>query len=155
MGWVSPIFYDELDLDDTDNNLSVNDTDGNRIKLKHKPPIHGILTLGVPQVPDGNNEDAIKFLREKAEDWSDKVRTRHLPPNEAWLGMPTTIIRLVTWTLPDLILLENKWKNLVAPALNAGLPCSCMYRNVAREVVHGPNDKHGIDIMNLYVQQES
>lgn len=41
----------------------------------------------------------------------------------------------------------------MAHILLDGLSTSGICRNIAREVLHGPNDEHGLDILNLYLHQ--
>ena len=76
-------YYDKPDLDDINDSLYGKNNDLNRIKLEHRSPTYGTLTLRVPQSPDDNSEDAINFLREKAGNWADKVRDGHLSQHKA------------------------------------------------------------------------
>ena len=113
------------------------------------------MTLGVPQVPDGNYVDAVAYLRNKSDEWADKVRIGHLLKKEAWLCMNITIIRSLVWPLPALCISEKDCKHILTPVLLSGLPASGICCTIHRNIVHGPTNEHGLDISNLHVYQGS
>ena len=51
------------------------------------------------------------------------------------------------------MLIREKCTRITAPVLASGLPASTIYRNMQRYVLHSTNDKHGLDIPNLYIYQ--
>lgn len=59
------------------NELEVRET------LEQVPSHVGRETLGVHLAPDGNQNDQLTVLLRKASEWADKIRTGHLPAQEA------------------------------------------------------------------------
>ena len=113
--------YEEPKICDTTNNMTVKNDDGGCVTLEHRSPIFGSITLGIPQAPDRNIKDSTKCLRYKAKVWANKVRADHLPKEESWLCMNSSITRSLVWTLPVLCLSEKECTNIIAPVLVSGL----------------------------------
>ena len=56
-------------------------------------------TLGVYFIPDDNNKDMLRVLKEKASLWLDQMRSGHLGCDESWRALVTTIMKTVEYPL--------------------------------------------------------
>lgn len=113
----------------------------------------GKCTLGVHLAPDGNNVDAVRHLRRKAEEWSDYINTGHLNKTDAWLATESTILKSLLYPLAALTLTDKECSHIIAPVLDAGLRSSAVCKNFPRAATYGPKSEGGLQLPNLYVQQ--
>jgi predicted lipid carrier protein YhbT len=112
----------------------------------------GRCTLGVHLAPDGNNNDAKRFLRHKAEEWSEYINAGHLNRQDAWLATESTILKSLLYPLALLTLMEKECNHIIAPVLESGLRSSSICKNFPRAVAYGPRNEGGLQLPNLYVQ---
>ena len=87
--------------------LTVCDENNIRHTLQQIPPNKGLETLGVFIAPDGSQNDQIQEMKRKASEWSEKLLKGHLPPEEAWHCMSTTIMKTLQYPLPALTLTKK------------------------------------------------
>ena len=121
--------------------------------LDQLEPSEARETLGVYLAPDGNNDEAVKRLREKAKAWSNLVTTGHLTAQDVRRAMDTTVIKSLEYPLPALTLSEKECKRIMAPVLEVALPKSNICRTYPRAVVYGPKGTLGLGLNNLYIVQ--
>ena len=76
-----------------DTSITVKDNEDQRQNLVQKEPHVAMKTLGVHLAPDGNNKEVASQLKEKALDWSEKIKTSHLDKAIAWKATETTICK--------------------------------------------------------------
>jgi hypothetical protein len=110
-------------------------------------------TLGVRLAPDGNNAAEAIFLRERVNDWADRIRTGHLPRKLVWESWQTTISKSIQYPLPATTLSESQCRSIMAPLLAQGLPGIGVVRSLKRDVVYGPVQYHGLGISCLFTFQ--
>jgi hypothetical protein len=60
---------------------------GGRASINHKPVEHAEKTLGGMTLPKGNINLAIEMMQEKAQQWINAVRTRHLHRHNIWFSL--------------------------------------------------------------------
>ena len=142
-------------LEETNVGLQVKDSEGNAKVIEKLAASDSRRTLGVRLAPDGNNEAEVKFLRERAQNWADRVRTGHLPRRLVWESMNTTILKSLQYPLPATTLTEEECRWIMAPLLAQGLPASGVVRSIPRAVVYGPVKFQGLGIPNLYTFQQT
>lgn len=159
--FVYPIVFDFDDQgkwsyqskDDVDFEFTVCDQNDERKPLNQLEPNDGQCTLGVHLAPDGNNNDAITYLTQKAEQWKDLINTGHLQRTDAWHALESTILKTLQYPLPALTLTETECNRIIRPVLDAGLNKVSICKKFPKAVVHGPNDEGGLNIPNLYTFQ--
>lgn len=97
-----------LQLEDIDSgHFTVLDCNDVRKPLPSVNINKGKETLGVYLAPDGNNQDAVKEMSNKAKQWSDNIRAGHINRNIAWQALETTIMKTLKYLLPALMLSEE------------------------------------------------
>jgi hypothetical protein len=126
-----------------------------RKSIERLPVSAASRILGVYIAPDGNNEEQVKQLRKKTEQWADRVRSGHLPKTDAWYYLQSTIKRSLLYPLLATTLTEKECKHIEAPALAAGLQAAGLPSNLPRSVVYGPDEYLGMNHGSLYHSQEA
>jgi hypothetical protein len=139
--------------DTVDYVFTVCDHNDERKPLRQLEPSNGQCTLGVHLAPDGNNNDAIEYLTQKATQWKDLITTGHLQRADAWLALESTILKTLQYPLPALTLSEKECNRIIRPVLDAGLNKASICKKFPKAVIHGPNDEGGLNITNLYTHQ--
>ena len=110
-------------------------------------------TLGVRLAPDGNNIAEVTFLRERVNNWADRIRTGHLPRRLVWESMQTTITKSIQYPLPATTLTEAQCRWIMAPLLAHGLSGIGVVRTMKRDVVYGPVKYQGLGLSCLFTFQ--
>ena len=142
-------------LEETNFELQVKDCEGHLKTIELLAASDARRTLGVRLAPDGNNDEEVWFLRERAKDWADRVRTGHLPRRLVWESMNTTILKSLQYPLPATTLSAEQCRSIMAPLLAQGLSSSGVVRSMPRVVVHGPIKFQGLGIPNLFTFQQT
>ena len=113
------------------------------------------MTLGIELAMDGNQEGEKAYLREKAEDFNDRLRTAPgLSKNAAWEAVKTQIIATFKYPAAAIQLTEADWDYICRPVLTAGLPKSGIAKNFPRQAVWGPQLFQGLGLMHPFHFQE-
>ena len=113
----------------------------------------GRCTLGVVLAPDGNNKDAVAYLRKKAETWASYIQTGHINRTDAWQALDSTIIKTIQYPIPALCLTQKECNHIMDPIIKASLPKSSIARTYPHKVLYGPKEEGGLDQTNLYIKQ--
>ena len=142
-------------MEETEAGLVVRDCDGNMKTIERLSVSDAQRTLGVRLAPDGNNEAEVKFLRERAQDWADRVRTGHLPRRLVWESMHSTILKSLQYPLPATTLTESQCRSIMAPLLAQGLASAGVVRTIPRAVVYGPVKFQGLGVPSLFTFQKT
>ena len=138
---------------ETPGELQVRDAVGVPTPLERVPVTEARRTLGVRLAPDGNNRAEVEYLRQQAVNWSDKLRTGHLPRYASWVSMNATIMRTLIYPLPATTLTYDECHYILSPVLQAGLPSSGIARTFPRTIVHAPLQFNGLALPHLYTEQ--
>ena len=141
-------------IEETPATLYVKDCDGIVKSLTRLPVEDAQRTLGVRLAPDGNNKAQFEYMRDKVQDWADKIRTGHLPRHLTWQSLVTTILKSIQYPLPATTLSKEQCKKIMAPILRDGLSCSGIVRTIPRALVYGPKKYQGIGMSDLYTFQQ-
>jgi hypothetical protein len=140
-------------VEDIDYDFTVPDHNDNIQNLAQLEVSTSKCTLGVFLAPDGNNNEAIKQMRKKSEEWSTYIKTGHLNKQDAWLATESTIMKTLLYPLAALTLTEKECNHIIAPVLDTGLRSSTICKNFPRAVAYGPREESGLNLANLYTQQ--
>lgn len=125
---------------------------GKIVKMERKGPHQAEKTLGVRQAPSGDRKCELEYLCTKAEEWADKVRTRHIPPDLVWESLTTGIMRTLLWPMVCMCFTESECDQIMKPIYDAGLSRANIVRTLQREIVHGPKGLCGLGLPNLFVE---
>ena len=116
-------------------------------------PSEGKETLGVYLAPDGNNKEMIEYLKGKATEWSDLVRTGHLNRKDARQALDTTIMKSIEYCLPAMTLTSKECQQIMKPILNSGLPNMGICRHFPRDALYGPVQEGGLGMTDIFIYQ--
>ena len=104
--------------------------------------------------PDGNNQQQVKELRQKAETWGDKIRTSHLPRSDTWKALNSIIMRTLNYPLLASTLTIEELNHIMSPILQSALPSIGVGRNLSRKVVYGPSTYLGLGLEHPFISQQ-
>ena len=133
--------------------LKIRDCTGTMKILERLEMHEARRTLGVRLAPDGNNKAEVAFLRQRVNEWADRIRTGHLPRRLVWESMHTTIMKSIQYPLPATTLSEAQCRSIMAPLLAQGLSGTGVVRTMKRDVVYGPLKYQGLGVSCLYTLQ--
>ena len=159
--WVYPIKYTWNDKGDPTlekiENLEVAFTVKNAAQdlksLTLTPPSDAKETLGVFLSPDGSNTKQVQYLKNKVLQWSDKIRTHHITPNNALLSIQTTILSTLKYPAPALSLSKKEWQEITSPLYNTGLQSSGICNKLPTAIRHGATNNLGLNLPCMYLTQ--
>ena len=133
--------------------LRVRSPSGRQVPIEQLSPHEARRTLGIRAAPDGNMEAEMEFLSSRIQSWTELIRTRRLPHHLVWSAMHTGILRTLSYPLPATTFSEQQCRQLLHPLLQVGLSRSHIVRSMPRVVVHGPPERGGFAVPNLYTEQ--
>ena len=133
--------------------LSARDKDNDRVELKYLPPSEAKKMLGVYLAPDGNNDQQVIKMKEKAHKMAEYVRVGHINKGEAWTALTTMAMKSLEYPLPALTLSESECKEIMWILLNSFLPKAGINRNIKRDVLYGPIAYQGLGLKDMYLTQ--
>ena len=152
--WDNKGQWSYIDDNGDDSKVFMKDTDNISRELRKTKPNEAIETLGVHLAPDGNDDTQYGVLRNKAIDWSAKIkRGGNISRNDAWICMNTTICKTLEYPLPVTCLSREQCTSIMAPVLETALPGVGISRKFNRKYIHGPPDCFGLNIPSLYSYQ--
>ena len=140
-------------IEEFDMEFSVKDHNDIRRNLQKIPSYQGKETLGVHLAPDGNNEAAVTYLKQKASAWHDNIVLGQLQLDLAWQASQTTIMKSIEYPLPALTLSEDECKKIMMPIKKATLAKTSLNRTYPLALLYGPKDEGGLGFNDLFVTQ--
>lgn len=102
--------------------LWIKDEANKPVSLQQLDSSIGMNMLGVKIAPDGNCNDHIAMLREKASQWATRVRDSNGNVEEVWTALHRTIPYTLCYSLPSLPLTKEECNYIFAPVIKTGLP---------------------------------
>ena len=96
------------------------------------------MLLGVCSAPDGNNHDQVNYMREVAEEWSDKLWAGHLTQSEAWSALITRVMKTLLYATPAMTLTKEQSTYIMAPILMSGLNALSIQWHLPSAIVYAP-----------------
>lgn len=159
--WVYPINFTfdnkgqwhYQSADDIGVEFTVQDHQNIQNTLNTFGPSVGKEILGVILSPDGNNNNAVKAMKNKATEWKDLVQSGHLKRHTAWQALETTIMKTMEYPLPALTLTATECNSIMQPILKAALPKTSISQSFPRKVLYGPLTEGGLGLNSLYYTQ--
>jgi hypothetical protein len=133
--------------------LDVREYTGERVTLSRLEPNEARETLGVYIAMDGNCKRQILALREKAVQYNSHITRGFLNPGEAWYALKSTIMKTLEYPMETISLTKRQWNHILAPILTANLPKAGISRTFTRDVIFGPSDELGLNLMHPYHHQ--
>jgi len=110
-------------------------------------------TLGVRLATDGNSQEEFQYLKATTMEWKQKMEKARLTHTDALFSFRSSILRKMAYPLAVTTFTETQCNELMKPILSVGLPKIGCIRSMPWAVVHGPLDKAGLNIPNLYTEQ--
>jgi hypothetical protein len=98
-------------------------------------------------------KDEVKFLQNKAIQWSEKVRVGFLNNVETWTCLNTTVMKTIEYGLPATTMTKKDLDSIISPIINVGLSRSGICRKLARKIVFVPNKYQGLGARHPYETQ--
>ena len=151
--WDSEGNFSYKTVRDTPADIWVTDFDGQRKKLRRLEATKGDRMLGVRLSADGLDNEEVEFRKQQAKEWSDRLRTGHLPRHLAWQSLNTTIMPQLEYPLPATTFSRQQCSDIMTPVLQTGLSNSGIVRTISQAIVYGPLKYQGLGIHDLYVTQ--
>ena len=139
------------DLDSKD--IYITDNDGIQQKLQQLPSTDSEKALGIEFSPSGDMKAEANYLRQKALEWADKVRSGHLTHQEAWYCLRSTVLRTIEYAIPATTFSYKQTESFMRPILTIGLPRSGICRNISRQIVYSPIKYQGFGIRHPFISQ--
>ncbi len=109
--------------------------------------------LGVRLAPDGNSTEELHYLKMVANEWKQKMEKARLTHTDALFSLRGSILQKLAYLLAVMNFTEHQCSEVMKPILSVGLPKIGCIRLMPRVVVHGPLEKAGLNIPNLYTKQ--
>ena len=142
--------YDEID---ETKSLTVLNEFQERVELKQIPVSKAKKTLGVFLAPDGNNEDMLQYLIQKAQEWSEQMRVGQLGRDEIWRALQTTIMKTIEYPLLSTTLEEPELARLMKVVLRHTLSQSGLPKTFPRALLFGPKSMQGMGLKDPFITQ--
>jgi uncharacterized protein with LGFP repeats len=130
---------------------NVNDT--GRARLQRCKASEAQKTLGKFLAMDGNNMEETQYLRQKAVDFADCVRTGFLSRQDATYALHHTIMKTLEYPMVATTMDKLQWDYIMAPILQATLPRMGSVRNLPRDVVYTSEALCGLGVYHLWHNQ--
>ena len=128
----------------------VSDMKGGVTHLQILSPHEAKNMLGIFMAMDGNSSTQMKYMREVAEKWLEKVRVGHLTRLDAWTALKTILMKTLEYPLLVLRLTETECTSIMDYILSGGLPNMRICRNIVRALVYAPVKHQGLGISKLH-----
>ena len=126
-----------------------------RVTLQRYEPHESQETLGIALAMDGNQKGERELLRQRAEEFADKLRTAPgLKPNDAWEAVLTQIMATFKYPAAATQLTEDDWTYICAPVFKAGLPKAGISRMFPHASLYGPLLFQGMGLLHPFHNQE-
>lgn len=103
--------------------------------------------------PDGNNSEHIHSLRNKAQHWANNISHMGNNTEEIWTALHRTIPFRIRYSLPAVTLQEKECCYIMAPIHKEGLPRAGIPSTIPSALRHGPTDRGGLGLLDLYTYQ--
>ena len=141
-------------IDDIPGNISINNVDdeGRAILQRYEASV-AQKTLGVFLAMDGNNMEEVRYLRQKAVDFADCVRTGFLSRQDATYALHRTIMKTLEYPMVATTMTKAQWEFIMVPILAATLPRMGYVRRFPRDVVYTSESLCGLGILHPWHNQ--
>lgn len=130
--------------------ISVTDIEGNVQKIQQLPTNKSQKLLGVMKCPIGDQQDEIKRLQSKSDNFARRLNSNYLTRTEARLAYETFYIPAMRYSLNITAINQTDMETIQAKATMAFLSAQGYNRNMPRAVVFAPKIYQGIGMRHLY-----
>ena len=122
-------------------------------RIKRQEPHQANEALGIQVRPDGSMADEVRYLRQKATDWAESVRSKLILPSEAWYCLNATIMNTIAYPLTATSLMYDECDSIMQPILKAVLPKARIQRRLPRKLLYGSRRFQGLNLHHPYWTQ--
>ena len=126
------------------------DRKGQHQALIHLEACDGMKSLGVYIAVDGNEREQENYLREKAKEFREQVRSSQCSPDTATYTYNSCFLKSIEYSIVVTNFDKKKWNGITASALESSLNKSAMARKFQRDVLYGPALYKGLYINYPY-----
>lgn len=133
--------------------LTVLNEFGTRVDVDQVPLNEARRTLGVYLAPDGSNTQMKQILLEKAKEWAEQIRVRHLGRKETWRALSSTIMQTIEYPLLSATFTQQDTMDIMKPILKQGLSQSGLANTFPRQVLYSPKKFLGLGLKDPYTSQ--
>jgi hypothetical protein len=110
-------------------------------------------TLGVKTAPTGDNTDQFEHMLEASQKWATQIKASNLRQIDAWLALRSTIWNTLEYPLTCTTLTEKQCKQIMRPAMSAGLAKSHICRSFPTSLLHVGAEALGAGLPHLFTIQ--
>jgi hypothetical protein len=135
--------------------IYVTDINGKEQKIPQLPTNTTQKLLGVMKSPIGDQQDEIKRLRTKSDNYARRINSNSLTRSEARLAYEAFYLPAMRYSLNITSINQLDMENIQAKATIAFLAAQGFNRHMPREVVYAPTRFQGIGIRHLFDIQGS
>ncbi len=123
--------------------LTTLDHANKEVNIKRLDTSQAKKMLGVWLAPDGNNIAQIDYLKKRAEELSEFIRTGHVNRREAWVSLNVMAMKTIEYCLPATSFSEKELNEIMKPLLKQFLPKTGLNRNTRRDILYGDETYQG------------
>ena len=113
----------------------------------------GFKGLGIFEAPDGNNNDQLNYMKDKIQNWTNKLSATFISCSAASLALSSTIMATIKYALPSTTYTEKECDALTIPLFKTILPKMGINRHLALVYRYGPASCFGLQCNNIYTEQ--
>ena len=103
---------------------------------------------------DGNWNEQLKVMKEKAQVFASQISTKKVSKNDALYTYNSSFMKTLEYPMVALSLTENEWNSVVLHALGATLNAAGMAKSFPQKVLYGPGLYQGLAIHHPYFLQQ-
>jgi hypothetical protein len=119
-------------------NITVKNGHGEPEVLTRLDPDDARKTLGVYLAMDGNSKAQVSYLRDKATDFAECIRTGFVTRAKSWYALKSTIMKTLEYPMEAISLTKLQRDYVMAPILTSTLPKAGFVRTYKRDVIYAP-----------------
>jgi hypothetical protein len=122
-------------------------------EIERVAPDDARRTVGVRLGPDGSNLVELKYLKEQAAEWEDRIKSSRMPKALVWQSFTMGLQKKLFYPLAATTFTREECDEIMKPVLNTALSHSGYNCHIARALVYGPLELLGIGCQDMYIEQ--
>jgi hypothetical protein len=122
--------------EDTPASISVRNRAGDRVELERLEVTEAQKTLGVKTASTGDNTAQFKHILEVLHKWAAHIKASNLRQIDAWMAVRSVIWNTLDYPLTCITLTKKQCKQIMQPAMSAGLSKSHICRSFPTFLIH-------------------
>ena len=107
-------------------------------------------TIGIMLVPDDNNHQQVKIMRQTAMKFGDRVQVGFIRSHDVFSTHNITIMRSLRYSLPAITITEKEYTHIMTPILASVLGKMKIVPTIKRDVIYDLLHLQGMGLKKLY-----